>query len=82
MATYKDETMLILEDNKDFFRTQTRLALRKLERRLLNDGLYQVEREFQDGLANGEIREHGISLEAAQKLIAEVATKLILEPGK
>ena len=77
----KDEIDLVWDDNKDYIRTQVRLAVNKLKRRLENEALAQASADYQEGLANGELRELGPSLESIQKLVAETASRLILESG-
>lgn len=75
----KDPAELVFEDNKDHVRRQVDQILALMRRRLLNESLDAMSRDFQEGLSQGEIRKLGPGADEVILIVAEQARQLALE---
>jgi hypothetical protein len=77
----KSEERLVLDDNIDHVKTQVNLALRRLNRRLVDEARHEMERRFYDALKRGELLQLGPSATEIAELVANMAQQLALESG-
>lgn len=77
----KSDERLVLEDNIDHVKTQVNLALRRLNRRLIDLARHEMERKFYDSLKQGELLRLGPSSDEIVNLVASLAQQLALEMG-